>query len=412
MSRTLNRLSARFVQTVVEAGRYADGGNLYLSVSPNGGRRWVFMFRFGGKIREMGLGSAREVSLAKARERAAEARAHLVDGRNPIAERATVAPDVVTFGKAADEFIAAREAAWSERTVAGWRWTLTEYGKPIRDKSVADIGVEDILGVLKPIWIEKPETARRVRTRIEAVLDACKVRGQRSGENPATWKANLAALLPAAQKLSRGHHAAMPYRDVPGFVRALREVGNTSCLALELAILTAARSGEIMGARWEEIDLADKLWRVPAARMKAKRDHVVPLAPRAIEILDQVRPDEEEPTGLVFRGARPGRPTKANRAAEKPLSSMALTMALRRAGGDDATVHGFRSSFRDWAGDETGFPRDVVEAALAHSIRDATEAAYRRATALEKRRSLMRAWGEFINGKKAGKVVSLSEARR
>lgn len=414
MSRTLHRLSARFCQTVVEAGRYSDGGNLYLSVSPNGGRRWVFMFRWLGRVREMGLGSARDVSLAKARERAAEARAHLIDGRNPLDERAKAAPDVVTFGAAAEKHIASMESGWSERTVAGWRWTLigSGYCKPIEATSVADIGVEDILAVLKPLWREKPETASRVRTRIEAVLDACKVRGQRSGENPAAWKANLAALLPPAQKLSRGHHVAMPYRDVPAFVGKLRESGSTSNLALEFCILTASRSGEVMGARWEEIDLDDKLWRVPAERMKSKRPHEVPLTARAIEILHMTVADGEEATGLIFRGARPGRPTKANRATERPLSSMALTMALRRAGGGTATVHGFRSSFRDFVGDETSFPREVAEAALAHVIRDDTERAYRRGSALQKRRALMVALADFVGGRKAGKVVSLAEARR
>ena len=410
MSRTLNRLSARFVATVSLAGRYADGGNLYLSVSPNGGRRWVFMFRHGGRVREMGLGSARDVSLAKARERAAEARAHLTDGRNPLDERAVEAPAVTTFGQAAEEHMAVMETGWTGRTASGWRWTLTEYAAPIWSKPVADVSTEDVLGILKPLWREKPETASRVRTRIESVLDAVKARGLRSGENPAAWKGNLASLLPPVKRLSRGHHAAMPYGDVPGFVAKLREGTSTSYRALEFTILTASRSGEVMGARWGEIDLDGNLWIVPAERMKAKVVHQVPLTDRGVQILREMQPEKVDPKVLVFPGARPGRPTATNRSGEKPLSSMALTMALRRGGGGEFTVHGFRSAFRDWCGDETTFPREVAEAALAHTIRDATEAAYRRSTALTKRRALMLAWAEYLAGRTNQKVVALARA--
>lgn len=412
MSRTLNRLSARFVATVSLAGRYADGGNLYLSVSANGGRRWVFMFRHAGRVREMGLGSARDVSLARARERAAEARGHLVEGLDPLEVRSTPAPDVVTFGMAADQHIDLMEPSWrNEKHVGHWRMTLTEYAAPLRPLPLDDVTTEHVLAVLKPIWTEKPETASRVRARIESVFDAAKARGQRKGENPARWRGHLDKLLPAAKKLSRGHHAAMPYRDVPTFVAKLREAPTTSLRALEFTILTAARSGEIMGARWGEFDLVDKLWTVPADRMKAKAEHRVPLTPRMLAILDELRPDKVDPEALVFPGARPGRPTDTSRSAERPLSSMALAMALRRAGGTGYTVHGFRSSFRDWVGDETAFPREVAEAALAHTIKDATERAYRRATALEKRRELMRAWGSFLDGSRSGNVVAIAERR-
>lgn len=402
MARTLNRLSARFVATVAEAGRYADGGNLYLSVSPNGGRRWVFMYRWQGKVREMGLGSSRTIALARARERAAEARTMLAEGVNPIdAKEDGEAAAVLTFGKAAKDHISLMEAGWSGRTAAGWRMTLTEYVKPLAEVPVEQVTTEHVLAALTPIWGPKPETAARVRARIESVLDGCKARGQRSGENPARWRGHLDKLLPPQRKLSRGHHAAMPYAELPPFIGKLRETASTSYLALELTIAAAARSSEVRLAKWGEFDLAAKLWTVPAPRMKAKREHKVPLTPRMVEILATVRPGiSPQPNAFVFPGAKPG----------KPLSVMALAMALRRAGAGDYTPHGFRSAFRDWCGDETDFARDVVELALAHTIRDSTEAAYRRATALEKRRALMLAWQHFLDGRDTANVIQLFAA--
>lgn len=399
MARALNRLSARFVATAVEAGRYADGGNLYLSISPNGGRRWVFLFRWQGKPTELGLGSARDITLARARERAAEARACLSEGKSPLDARRQIPADT-TFGKAADDLIAAMAPSWrNEKHGDQWRMTLTEYAKPIRSREVGSITTEDILGILRPIWNTKPETASRVRGRIEAVLDAAKARGLRTGENVARWKGHLDKLLPPRGKLTRGHHAAMAFDDVPAFVAKLRETATTSNLALEFTILTAGRSGEIMGAVWSEFDLVEKVWSVPAVRMKGKRVHTVPLTGRMIAILDAVRRDAAEQGAFVFQGAKAG----------KPLSVMALAMALRRAGAGEFTVHGFRSAFRDWCGDRTNFPRDLAEAALAHAIRDATEAAYRRGTALEKRRALMNAWSSFVEpGSADQRVVRLA----
>jgi integrase len=409
MSRTLNRLSARFVATVAEAGRYSDGGNLYFSVSPNGGRRWVFLYRASGKPRELGLGSAREIPLARARERAAEMRTMLAEGIDPAKARQarTATP---TFGEAADALIAGKEAGWAGRTINGWRWRLGEYTAAIRDIPVDAITTENVLSVLKPVWSVKPETATKLRGQIEAVLDGAKARGQRSGENPAAWKGNLAHLLPPARKLSRGHHPAMPYDDVPAFVARLRATPSTSFLALEFLILTAARSGEVMGATWPEIDIEAKLWTIPGKRMKARREHRVPLTDRSLDILTTMAPEPGDRVGHIFPGAMAGRPTMKGRAGDRPLSVMALNMAARRAGADGASPHGFRSSFRDWAGDRTSFSRELAEQALAHVVRDQTERAYRRGDALEKRRQMMIAWERFLEPSTGSTVVPLRRA--
>lgn len=390
MARTLFRLSPKFVATAKASGRHADGGNLYLSISPNGGRRWTFLFKWHGKPREMGLGPLTSVTLARAREKAAEARAMIADGKNPLDER-KAAPHDATFGRVADDLIASMKPSWrNEKHIAQWEMTLTEYAKPIRGRDVASITTDDILTVLRPIWNEKPETASRVRGRIEAVLDAAKARGLRSGENVARWKGHLDKLLPPRRKLTRGHHAAMPFDDVPALVAKLRQASSVSNTALEFAIITAGRSSEIMGATWDEIDLKVRTWTIPGGRMKGGRDHIVPLTDRMLEILAEARGWGNRGP-FIFPGSKPN----------TQLSVMALSMALRRTGAGNATVHGFRSAFRDWVGDRTDFPREVAEAALAHSIRDATEAAYRRATALEKRRALMRAWGDFIEASSA-----------
>ena len=273
---------------------------------------------------------------------------------------------------------------------------MRTHGAPLRNLRLDEIGTEDVLGVLTPIWLTKSETASRLRGRIERVLDAARAKGPRSGENPARWRGHLDALLPKRQKLTRGHHAAMPYEDVPAFVARLRGSDSVSILALEFLILTAARSGEVLGARWDEIDHEGKLWIVPAARIKGAREHRVPLTKRALAILKTI---EKVRTGdYVFPGQKRG----------EPLSEMALAMAMRRLKTSDFTVHGFRSAFRDWAGEETVFPREVAEAALAHVVGDATERAYRRGDALEKRRKLMDAWASYIEAKPAANVVRLA----
>jgi integrase len=345
----------------------------------------------------MGLGGANSISLAKARELAAECRQIRTLGDDPIAARKGASISTPTFGAFADQFLEAKGSGWrNEKHRAQWKMTLGVYAAPMRRKPVDTISTEDVLGVLKPIWTEKPETASRLRGRIEVVLDAARAAGHRTGENPARWKGHLAQLLSKRQKLTRGHHAALPYADVPAFVARLREQSGGAALALEFTILTAARSGEALGARWPEIDLDEKLWTVPAARMKGSREHRVPLSGQALAVLAEARKMQTD--DYVFPGQKRGR----------PLSGMSMEMLLRRMKVEDVTVHGFRSSFRDWAGDKTSFPREVAEAALAHAIGDETEAAYRRSDALVKRRKLMEAWAAYCEPKAASNVVRLA----
>ena len=402
------RLTAMSVKAIGQVGRHSDGGGLYLSVSANGGRRWVFLFRWRGKLKEMGLGSARSVTLAQARAAADKARAALSAARvtggalNPLEARreaareaeATVASKAAeqaaagrTFGDAVQSYLEAHEGSWrNEKHRAQWRMTLTKYAAALSAKPVADIATADVLNVLRPLWSATPETASRLRGRIEAVLDAARARGDiaEGQANPARWRGHLETLLPKRARLTRGHHAAMPYKHVPEFIGRLREAETTAALALEFTILTAARSGETLGARWKEFDLEAKVWTIPGARMKAGREHRVPLSARACAIVETLASVK---TGEFVFASRSG----GGRAA---LSGMAMGMALRRmeADGDRATVHGFRSAFRDWAGNETEFPRELAEEALAHAAGDATERAYRRGDALERRRRLMDEW--------------------
>jgi integrase len=273
--------------------------------------------------------------------------------------------------------------------------TLTKYAAPLRDKPIAAVHTDDVLSVLAPIWQTKNETASRLRGRIERVLDAARAKGLRSGENPARWRGHLDHLLPRRQRLSRGHHAALPYPDVPAFVAGLREREAIAALALEFLILNASRLGEVLGAKWNEIDLEAKVWTIPPERMKAGREHRVPLTKRGLEILATA--EKLRTSDYVFPGQRRGR----------PLSPMSMEM-LRRRMKVDVTVHGFRSSFRDWAGECTSFPREIAEAALAHIIGDETERAYRRGDALEKRRKLMAAWAAFCDPKDKSNVVPLA----
>jgi integrase len=397
MARKINRLNARLVATITKIGRHADGGNLYLSISPNGGRRWVFMFRWHGKQTELGFGSARDVTLARARELATEARTQLAEGVRPKGIRTSTGS--ATFGECADRRIEAMRPSWrSEKHAAQWQMTLRDYAAPLRKMPVDKITTEDVLSVLRPLWSTRPETASRLRGRIEMVLDAAKAQGLRSGENPARWRGHLDQLLHKRPRLTRGHHAAMAYADIPAFMVDLRDRKTAGSIALEFAILTAARSGEVLGARWEEIDLDRGVWTVPAERMKGGCEHRVPLSGRALEI---VRDMHEYRTGEhVFPGQR----------ANRPQSVTSLEMVLHRMKIENATVHGFRSSFRDWAGNETGFPREVIEAALAHAVGNAVERAYRRSDALEKRRALMSAWESYCSTLPADKVLPFKRA--
>lgn len=398
MARPEKLLSARTVASLKEPGRHADGGGLYLNVTATGAKSWVYMFKVGNKRTELGLGSLSAVTLAAAREKAERARQALGRGEDPrLAIRGAV--DVPTFGEVADALIAAMASNWrNPKHKAQWEMTLTEYAKPLRGLRVDRITTEDVLGVLKPHWQARPETASRLRGRIEAVLAAATAKGHRSGPNPAQWRNHLDRLLPPRGKLSRGHHKALPFHDVPAFVARLRASQGLAARALEFVVLTAARSGEVLGARWDEIDFAAKVWTAPADRMKAGIENRVPLSGRAVEILTELNAARLADNPHVFPGAKRGR----------PLSGMSMEMTIRRMKAD-CTVHGFRSSFRDWAGEATAFPRDVAELALAHKVGDAVERAYRRGDALAKRRALMDAWAAFIEAKPAN-VVPLSRA--
>jgi integrase len=394
MARKINRLNARSVATIKDRGRHADGGGLYLSISPNGGRRWVFLYRWHGKPTEIGLGSARDVTLARARELAGQARAKLAEGTNPKGARKPSGG--ATFGECADRVIEAMRPSWrNSKHAAQWEMTLRDYAAPLRRLPADKITTDDVLSVLKPLWKDKPETASRLRGRIERVLDAAKAQGLRMGENPARWRGHLDQLLPKRQRLTRGHHAAMPYADVPAFMVNLQGRQATASAALELTVLTAARSGEALLAKKAEFDVDRAVWVVPPNRMKAGREQRVPLSRRALRVVKQAFADYPD-SDFLFPGQKPG----------KPLSAMALEMMLRRMKVADATVHGFRSSFRDWASECTNFTNEVCEAALAHVIEDKSEAAYRRGDLFEKRRKLMEAWAVYCAAPKVGKVVA------
>jgi integrase len=390
------RLTARKVEKA-KPGVHMDREGLRLIVGATGTRKWVFRFMRRGRSQEMGLGGS-DVSLALARERAADARQVLTAGQNPIDAARLAKMRRPTFGQVADEFLAAKASEWrNSKHRAQWNMTLEKYAGPLRARPVNEIDTAAVLEVLQPLWRSIPETASRLRGRIETVLDAARARGLigQHEANPARWRGHLDKLLPKRQKLTRGHHAAMPFADVPAFLAQLRERESVAALALEFTILTAARTSETLGAKWTEINLARKLWTVPAVRMKSGREHRVALSNRATAILEALAAAK---TGeYVFPGQRLG----------KPLSSMAMEMTLRRTKAHGVTVHGFRSSFRDWCGEVSTFPREVAEAALAHVAGDQTERAYRRGDALEKRRALMEAWAAYCEPK-ANNVLSIA----
>jgi integrase len=386
MSRALNKLSAKAVEKAVKNGTYSDGGGLSLVVKPDR-RAWQFRFTWQGKERYMGLGSANAVTLAQARLKATEARQMVSAGIDPISSKET-ARSVPTFGEVAEEHIAAMEPTWrNQKHIDQWKMTLREYGKSLYLKNVDQISTDDVEAVLKPIWLSKNETATRLRGRIETVIARATAKGHRSGPNPAQWRNHLDQILPRPNKLSRGHHKALPYAMMPQFVAALRENTSVSNLALEFLILTAARTGEVIGAKWDEVDLDLAIWIVPASRMKAKREHRVPLTDRAVEILNSIKPFKN--VDFVFPGRKKG----------VGLSNMALEAVLRRMSLKDvATVHGFRSSFRDWASEETDHAGEIAEICLAHIVGDETVRSYRRGDILDKRRRLMNDWSMHCNG--------------
>lgn len=389
----IKKLSATKVNKLNQPGRYGDGGGLWLQVSQFGSKAWIFRFMLNGRARQMGLGPLKTISLAEAREKARAARQLLLEGIDPIEhrERARAAARLedskqVTFAEAAKRYIDAHRSGWRNAKHAGqWRSTLETYAYPVAgDLPVAAIDISHITRILEPIWETKTETAARLRARIENILDWAEVRGYRQGDNPARWKGYLSKLLPARSKVAPvQHHKAMPYQEVPSFMAELRVQDSVSARALEFTVLTAARTGEAIGARWSEVDLEGQTWLVPADRMKASREHRVPLSDRAVDVLQSLpRLDGAE---FVFPGARPHR----------PLSNMAMLELLRGTKGKGLTVHGFRSSFRDWAAERTAYPREVAEAALGHVVGDKVEAAYRRGDLFEKRQQLMSDWASF-----------------
>lgn len=405
--RKLNRLKAIEIDRL-PVGFYCDGGGLYLTVKPSGARSWIFRFYAGGRLRDMGLGPTHTVSLQAARKKALEARQARLDGVDPIerrrrskAQAEADAARATTFGACVKSYIEAHRAGWSnERHAAQWQATIDAYAAPRLGKEpVAAISTNMVLEALQPIWAAKPETASRVRGRIEAILDWAKVRGLRDGENPARWLGHLDHLLPARAKVAKvKHHAALPWGEVPAFIARLAEIEVQSALALHFLILTAARTGEVLGATWGEVDLDGAVWSIPAERMKMRRAHRVPLSAAALEVLHTVAPLRRDDASPLFLGQQPG----------KPLSNMAMLTLLRREKRDDVTPHGFRSAFRDWVAETTDFAREVVEQALAHEIGSKVEAAYRRGDLLGKREALMAQWGAYCV---PGSVERLCERR-
>jgi len=396
--RALNKLSATQAAKLAKPGRHSDGGGLYLFIDAHGRRRWIFMYARDGKRAELGLGGGRDLSLANARTEAARLREILATGGDPKAERAKT-ERIPSFGECADTYVETMKPSWrNAKHAAQWTMTLTKYAKSMREKPVDAIGTHDVLDVLQGLWKRTPETAERLRGRIENVLDAAKAKGHRSGENPARWRGHLDQLLPKRQRLSRGHHVALSYNALHDFMEDLRGRAAVAARALEFVILIAARSGEVLGAQWDEIDLDKQVWTIPASRMKAGREHRVPLSPRAVEIVDEMAKLSRE--GYLFPGPQRG----------KPLSSMAMAMLLRRMK-SEVTVHGFRSTFRDWASEETGFPHEVCEMALAHTIGNKAEAAYRRGDLFDKRRKLMEAWAGYCAKPTTGKEVPLAKVK-
>ena len=390
MAREIKRLSVLSIRAMKKSGRYADGGGLYFYISKTGSRSWVFRYRdrLTSKLRDKGLGPFPDITLEMARERAVECRRALLDGKDPIdssrqakdSERLDKARRL-SFGDCADKYIAAHKAGWRNAKHGGqWRSTLDTYAAELLPLPVGEIDTAIVLKSIEPIWNTKTETATRVRQRIEAVLDWATARGYRSGENPARWRGHLQKLLPAPAKLKDvKHRPALPYTAVGPFMATLGESEGLAAKALALQVLTATRPGEAVGARWSEFDLEEGVWTIPKGRMKAHREHRVPLAPALVKLL---RALPRDPGGFLF----PGKPKRSITTAAMLKQLQAIEPGL--------TSHGFRSTFRDWAADQTSYSRDVVEEALAHVLKDKTEAAYRRTDLMEKRARLMADWAK------------------
>lgn len=393
MAAKIGKLAAVSV-TRLPAGYHHDGGGLVLQVTKSGSRSWLFRYDYAGKRREMGLGPTHTVSLSEARDAARQARKMLLNSIDPLEERKATRRAAeqrdstrLTFGECAEQYITTHQAAWKNpKHAAQWRSTLATYCAKFNAKPVFEVLRADVVTCLEKIWATKHETATRLRGRIESVLDWATVHGYRDGENPARWKGNLDHLLPTISKTRRvQHHRAVPWQDVRDFMGRLHKEVGTAPKALEFLILTACRSGEIRAATWDEIDESEQLWTIPAARMKMGKEHRVPLSRTALRLLEALPRIEGE--SLVFPSTKRG----------KMLSDMALTEVLRRMN-VDAVPHGFRSTFRDWAGEASSYPREVCEHALAHRLADGVEAAYQRGDMLRKRREMMEDWGMFVAG--------------
>lgn len=387
----MGRLSTSGIKAALKRpGRHSDGDGLILQVGSGGQASWLVRVQKDGRRRDIGLGSLKKVSLSLARERAAEARADIEVGIDPVAKRKKAA-GIPTFREAAASYIAENKKSWSNAKHSGqWLSSLKAYAFPsIGDQLISELEAPAIRDLLAAFWLEKPETARRVKQRIGAILDWAHSKGYRDAEAPMRA---IAKGLPKAPKQAK-HHAAMAFAEVPQFIEELREKTSWGRLALDATILTAVRSGEIRGATWSEVDLDKALWTIPAERMKAKREHVVPLSPAALEVFRRAAAMKTAGHKYIFHGNK----------RDKPMSDMTMTKVLRDLK-KEVTVHGFRSSFRDWVSEETDFQSDVAEAALAHMVSNKTEAAYRRGNLLEKRRRLMDAWGSYCTGSQASVV--------
>lgn len=415
MGRTRHRLTAVEIRANKKPGYYPDGGGLCLRVSPSKTKGWIFRYTLRGKTRDMGLGAVglgtlAAVSLAAARERADRCRQLVSQRIDPIEERRereaaqkANATKARTFDECWREYVDTHEAAWRNATHrAQWSGTLKAYVSPVFGRlSVGEVNTDLVMKAIRPIWATKPETASRVRGRIEAVLDWAKVRGLRQGENPARWRGHLDHLLPKKTKVRKvEHYPALRYPEIGSFMSDLAQQRGTIARALEFVILTAARRGEVLGAHWNEIDLEERIWTVPPERIKGGVEHRVPLSPQAVWIVKGMR--EVKINDYVFPGRKGGR----------SFSGMAMPILLRRMNRGDLTAHGFRSTFRDWAAECTNFPNHVVEQALAHVISDKVEAAYRRGDLFEKRRKLMEAWGQFCSKpQRDGTVIPMARAQ-
>lgn len=388
-----NKLTETSIKRLAQPGIYSDGDGLFLRVRSGGSRQWFFIFKRQGKRVEIGLGGYGQgtapVSLDLARQKAADIRDKLARGIDPRADSKPAR--VVTFKDCVDELLKSKEEGWkNDKHRQQWHMTLNDYAQPLHDLPVERIALGDVKNCLLPHWQERPVTADRLRSRIQAVIDFAIAHGWRKDHNPARWQGLLDKVMPPRKKATGSHHAALAFADAPAMVKRIRQSSGTAARAVEFLTLTAARCAEVRFATFEEVDLAERTWTVPAERMKADKAHVVPLSDRAIQIIETLR--QSATSGLIFGGA----------IGNRPISDTAMTKALRLASPDKAaTLHGMRSCFRDWAGDETETPREVAEAALAHAVGNKVEMSYRRGTALAKRRELMDAWQAYLDGGRA-----------